>query len=87
MESEEIKADKITKSGNVNVVNLRDRLFSLSLESYHEDAVILRYLGSCRNDGTLLQPDQVVYMLQQIGGEDLQLLKVHRQQLILHSKE
>ena len=80
----EINWEKTTKSGRKIVVNLGDRLFGLSLESHNtNNSVILRYLGSCRNDGIILQPEQVIYMLEQISHQELQLLQVHRQQLIL----
>jgi radical SAM family uncharacterized protein/radical SAM-linked protein len=48
-----------------------------------EEATVLRYRGSCRNDGTLLRPEQVVYMLEQVAQTDLHLTHIHRQQLIL----
>ena len=62
--------EQTTKSGNTQMVNLRDRLFELELvrgeevepqrrkerkeeKDKGEDAsVILRYVGSCRNDGS-----------------------------------
>ena len=84
--TEEIYWEKTTKSGKKTQVNLRDRLFGLAVESQNEDrdnSVILRYIGSCRNDGTLLQAEQVIYMLEQVAQQELQLLHVHRQQMIL----
>ena len=87
--SEEIWWEKTTKSGKKQQVNLRDRLYSLTInsESSNQDQVELAYVGSCRNDGTLLQPEHVVYMLEQIGKQELQLLKAHRQQLILNNEQ
>lgn len=81
----EIQREKTTKSGKKQTVNLRDRLFELAIHSSHLEAnsVVLYYLGSCRNDGTLLPPEQVVYMLEQVAGQEFNLLKAHRQQLIL----
>ena len=84
--TEEIYWEKTTKSGKKTQVNLRDRLFGLAVESQNEDrdnSVIVRYIGSCRNDGTLLQAEQVIYMLEQVAQQELQLLQVHRQQMIL----
>jgi radical SAM family uncharacterized protein/radical SAM-linked protein len=84
--SQEIYTQKTTKSGKTTTVNLRDRLFSLTLESQappQENAVVLCYVGSCRNDGTLLQPEQVAYMLEQVAQQELTLLHVHRQQMFL----
>ncbi len=48
-------------------------------------SIILHYIGSCRNDGTMLRPDQVIYMLEQVSGCELELSQVHRDRLILHS--
>lgn len=81
--SAEILWEKTTKSGKKKTVNLRDRLFSLSLESVDDHTATLGYIGSCRNDGTMLQPEQVILMLEWVSGKELDLLKVHRQQLIL----
>ena len=83
----ELLWEKTTKSGKKTTVNLRDRLFELELQSFssQDNSAILRYLGSCRNDGTLLPPEQVVYMFEQVSGQAFNLLKAHRQQLILTS--
>jgi radical SAM family uncharacterized protein/radical SAM-linked protein len=85
----EILMRKKTKSGKWVTVNLCDRLFELSLLSVLDQSVILRYVGSCRNDGTLLQPEQVIYMLEKITQREFDLLRVHRQGLFLEqpSKE
>lgn len=83
----EFWVDRKTKSGKVQAVNLRDRLFSLN---WHPDpadastaAAILSYIGSCRNDGTLLRPGQVIHMLETVAQQELHLLHIHREQLIL----
>ncbi|MBZ8180334.1 TIGR03960 family B12-binding radical SAM protein [Oscillatoria salina IIICB1] len=81
--STEIWWEKTTKSGKKRQINLRERLFDLQLESYQDDRIILRYRGSCRQDGTLLQPENVIYMLEEKSQRELQLLHAHRQQLIL----
>ncbi|HEY9768392.1 MAG TPA: TIGR03960 family B12-binding radical SAM protein [Coleofasciculaceae cyanobacterium] len=82
--SQEIPWEKFTKSGKKQVVNLRDRLFSLSLESDGDRKAVIRFTGSCRNDGTNLSPDNLIYLLEQIANIEFQLLTVHRQQLILN---
>lgn len=83
----EIWCEQTTKSGKTRSVNLRDRLFELELvedsTSIGDYAVTLRYLGSCRNDGTLLRPEQILFMLEEITGGEFQLLHVHRCTLIL----
>ena len=81
-----ISWEKTTKSGKKQTVNLRDRLYDLTFEQQNgkeDNSVVLRYVGSCRNDGTLLTADNLIYMLKQVSGEELELLKVHRQQMIL----
>lgn len=82
MQRDEITWEKTTKSGKKKEVNLRDRVFALYLQSYNRDTVTLRYLGSCRNDGTLLQPELMVYMLELVSGQELTLGHTHRQALI-----
>ncbi|NES82533.1 MAG: TIGR03960 family B12-binding radical SAM protein [Moorea sp. SIO2B7] len=82
--SQEILWEKTTKSGKKQKVNLRDRLFELSFERETDNnAVVLRYLGSCRNDGTFLSPENLVYMLEGIAQQELHLVHTHRQQMIL----
>lgn len=84
--SESFLAEHTTKSGKKQQINLRDRLFDLilvALEQLDGSTVTLRYIGSCRNDGTLLRPEQIVTMLEQVTNQELQLLRSHRLQLIL----
>lgn len=73
---------KTTKSAQKIIVNLKERLFSLSLESHNADnSVMLRYLGSCRNDGIVLKPKQVIYLLEQISKQELRELGLKRRSL------
>ncbi|MDJ0745400.1 MAG: TIGR03960 family B12-binding radical SAM protein [Xenococcaceae cyanobacterium MO_167.B27] len=82
--SSEILWEKTTKSGKKQQVNLCDRLFELELaNSLSDDSVVLRYVGSCRNDGTKLSPENIIYMLEKVSQQEFQLLTVHRQKLIL----
>ncbi|MEO1801436.1 MAG: TIGR03960 family B12-binding radical SAM protein [Cyanobacteria bacterium J06629_2] len=83
--SESIIWEKFTKSGNKREINLCDRLFSLELESTDSDQAVIRFTGSCSNDGTNLSPDNLVYMLEQVSRVEVQLLNVHRKELILSS--
>lgn len=78
----EFLQEHTTKSGKVQMVNLRDRLFHLQIDAV-TPVPTLRYVGSCRNDGTFLRPDQLVTMLEQVAEQELQLLKIHRDRLIL----
>ena len=82
----EIWWEKTTKSGKKQQVNLRDRLFELEFKtSMPDNSVVLRFLGSCRNDGTKLSPDNVIYMLEKVANCEFELLTVHRQKLFLKS--
>ena len=90
---EVIEWDHTTKSGRKQQVNLRDRLFELEVnepqrhgEHGEEEGVsctVVRYVGSCRNDGTLLRPEHLVYMLEQVSGLEFQLLHAHRLRMML----
>ncbi|MDY6938273.1 MAG: TIGR03960 family B12-binding radical SAM protein [Cyanobacteriota bacterium] len=80
-----IEVEHTTKSGKKKRVNLRDRLFELELEELGEESFRLGFVGSCRNDGNLLRPAQVVYMLEEASKRVFSLLKVHREALILQA--
>ncbi|MDF5729766.1 MAG: TIGR03960 family B12-binding radical SAM protein [Rhizonema sp. PD38] len=81
---DEIWYEQVTKSGKVQQVNLRDRLFELEFkELLSQPAVILRYVGSCRNDGMVLRPEQILFMLESVASAEFQLLHIHRNRLIL----
>ena len=43
----------------------------------------LRFVGSCQNDGNLLRPEHLIYMLQQITAQEFHLQHIHRAQLFL----
>lgn len=101
LQAQDINWEHTTKSGRKKQVNLRDRLFELTWADEAEMAAlpttlvgnktasqaIIRYRGSCRNDGTLLRPEHVTYMLEQVAGVPLRLLHTHRQRLILKPAE
>ena len=78
----DIRFEYTTKSGKHRVVNLRDRLFELEL-TQTDPEVVLRYVGSCQNDGTILRPEHMVYLFEQVCGQALDLRHAHRQRLIL----
>jgi radical SAM family uncharacterized protein/radical SAM-linked protein len=83
----EIWLEHTTKSGKQQLVNLCDRLFEIELMSTNINAeastAICRYIGSCRNDGTQLRPEQILFMLEQVAAREFHLLHVHRNQLVL----
>ncbi len=84
---EELWWEKTTKSGKQSLINLRSRLFELELvesdTSVAESTVVLRYLGSCRHDGVILRPEQILSMLEMVTGREFQLLHIHRNGLVL----
>ncbi|NJN76252.1 MAG: TIGR03960 family B12-binding radical SAM protein [Synechococcaceae cyanobacterium RL_1_2] len=77
--------EKVTKSGKKKAINLRDRLFDLSLVTFNPDTgnATINYVGSCRNDGTLLSPDQLAIALETVTGYKFNLISAHRCRLIL----
>ncbi len=88
--------EQTTKSGKTQMVNLRDRLFELEAiepqrkgdrrEIGEEDSsAVLRYVGSCQQDGNHLRPEHVMFILEQVAQMEFQLLHIHRQRLILES--
>ncbi|WP_373479781.1 TIGR03960 family B12-binding radical SAM protein [Geminocystis sp.] len=84
--SSEIIMEKTAKTGKKKMVNLRENLDKISLidDNFQEsDTVTINYLGSAKNDGSLLTPDQVCFMLEQISGENLSIIKAHREGIIL----
>lgn len=85
---EELWYEHTTKSGKSQLINLRDRLFELELvENYNSKAEsissVIRYLGSYRQDGLLLRPEQILFMLEAVANVEFQLLHIHRNRLIL----
>ncbi len=80
----EISFEQKTKSGKIKVVNLRERLCELAVIQT-EPTVQIRYLGSCQNDGTILRPEHLVFMLEAISEKSLELQHIHRSQLLLQS--
>jgi radical SAM family uncharacterized protein/radical SAM-linked protein len=93
----ELMMEHTTKSGKSKSVNLRDRLHELEWVSPQAESIpqgiperlrdpaiaILRYRGSCRNDGTLLRPEHLVVMLEQVASCPVHLHHAHRSRLIL----
>jgi radical SAM family uncharacterized protein/radical SAM-linked protein len=79
--SSEILFDQTTKNGKKKVINLRDRLMDLELIRTEPD-IQIRYIGSCQNDGTILRPEHVAFLLESLSGQSLQLQRIHRDRLI-----
>ncbi len=97
---DEVWIEKTSKSGKVQLINMRDRLFELELVSSDQrqadgiplpssvqrpGTVVLRYVGSCRNDGTLLRPEFLTQMLEHVSDRPLHITHVHRNHLFLNA--
>ncbi|MCC5605681.1 TIGR03960 family B12-binding radical SAM protein [Nostoc sp. CHAB 5834] len=84
---DELWYEHTTKSGKSQLINLRDRLFELELVETHkgiaESISVIRYVGSYRQDGFLLRPEQILFMLGMVASGEFQLLHIHRNRLIL----
>ncbi|MFN6515718.1 MAG: TIGR03936 family radical SAM-associated protein [Nostoc sp. CreGUA01] len=84
---DELWYEQTTKSGKSQLINLRDRLFELELVETHnniaESISVIRYIGSYRQDGCLLRPEQIVFMLEAVANVEFQILHIHRNRLVL----
>ncbi|MBE9029368.1 TIGR03960 family B12-binding radical SAM protein [filamentous cyanobacterium LEGE 11480] len=92
----DIMTNHTTKSGKTYPINLRERLYELEVLETDTNQATVKYIGSCRNDGTMLRPQAVLDMFAQIAGLDsaeeaaqgkLHLGQVHRLQVILGDKK
>ena len=89
-QSPEILFEKTTKSGKKVILNLREQLFALSLvtdTNQATDSVKIFYQGSCKNDGTLLQADHILYILEKVTEKHFNLQHIHRQKMLLREPE
>lgn len=76
-----------TKSGKQELINLRDRLWEIALisasKSESDSTAVLRYLGSCRPNGVILRPEQILSMLAIVANQEFHLLHIHRNRLVI----
>ncbi|MDB9307896.1 TIGR03960 family B12-binding radical SAM protein [Aphanizomenon sp. CS-733/32] len=90
----EILSAHTTKSGKQQLINLRVtegqrsyRLWEIELISVsHQELdsiAVVRYLGSCRPDGVILRPEQILSMLETVANVEFHLLHIHRQRLVI----
>ena len=91
----EIITEHTTKSGKTYPINLRERLDTLEVLDIQAQQARVKYIGSCRNDGTMLRPAAVQLMFAQIAGchsgdesavAPLHLGKVHRTQMFFRDQ-
>jgi radical SAM family uncharacterized protein/radical SAM-linked protein len=99
LETETLLWEKTTKSGKPKTINLRQWLYDLewvqgdrndlptpvSLNYRPSHDIVVRFVGSCRNDGTLLRPEHVQWMLEQMAQLPLKMSHVHRSRLIFQA--
>ncbi|WP_069791632.1 TIGR03960 family B12-binding radical SAM protein [Cyanobacterium sp. IPPAS B-1200] len=84
--SSEILMEKTSKKRKKKMVNLKANLLSLSLSNVdfeESETITIKYTGSAKNDGSLLTPDHVCYMLEQVSSEALTITKAHREIILL----
>ena len=81
--AQSILMPKQSKSGQMYMMELRDRLFELTSIDTSDSTIKVRYTGSCRPDGTMLKPDHVLFMLNQfLPSQISEISQVHREYLI-----
>jgi radical SAM family uncharacterized protein/radical SAM-linked protein len=77
-----IPMPKTSKSGNLQILELCDRLSELELIT--SEPLTIRYVGNCLADGNTLKPEYVLFMLHQfVEDTPWQIAHVHRDRLIL----
>jgi uncharacterized protein (DUF2344 family) len=77
LQTRDIPYTQVSKSGKEQIINLRDRLYELSLSDYATPQFQICYTGSCTNEQNL-KPDQVRWLLERFAQPDLTLLQIHR---------
>ncbi|MDZ8106071.1 MAG: TIGR03960 family B12-binding radical SAM protein [Nostoc sp. DedQUE12a] len=84
---DELWYEQTKKEGKSQLINLCDRLFELELVETHKNTAesisVIRYVGSYRQDGWLLRPEQIVFMLEAVANVEFQILHIHRNRLVL----
>ncbi|MBC7881200.1 MAG: TIGR03960 family B12-binding radical SAM protein [Anaerolineae bacterium] len=83
--AETLNVERISKkSGNPYTLDCRSWLTELETITCDEDGLEVRYVGACRNDGTVLRPDDILQLLKQFSGLELSLGNIHRLALRLN---
>ncbi len=80
--------EKTTKSGKRVQIDSRALLYQIQCQGIHAGAQVqIFYRGCCRNDGSFLQPKQVVQMVQSVAGcgYSIQLRAAERIRLVLEA--
>ena len=77
-----IQMPKVSKSGRNQMLELRDRIFTINVINPDPDFPKVHFMGSCKSDSNL-KPEYVVYMLNKYLAEEdeVKLVKVHRESM------
>ena len=75
-----IQMSKVSKSGRNQMLELRDRLFTITVINPDANSPQIHFMGSCKSDSNL-KPEYVVYMINKYLAEEdeVKLVKVHRE--------
>jgi len=75
-----IQMPKVSKSGRNQMLELRDRIFTINVINPDPEFPKVHFMGSCKPDSNL-KPEYVVYMLNKYLAEEdeVKLVKVHRE--------
>ena len=75
-----IQMPKVSKSGRNQMLELRDRIFTINVINPDPEFPKVHFMGSCKSDSNL-KPEYVVYMLNKYLAEEdeVKLVKVHRE--------
>ena len=75
-----IQMSKVSKSGRNQMLELRDRLFTITVINPDANSPQIHFMGSCKSDSNL-KPEYVVYMMNKYLSEEdeIKLVKVHRE--------
>ncbi|MGD1849860.1 MAG: TIGR03960 family B12-binding radical SAM protein [Cyanophyceae cyanobacterium] len=81
--------EKLTKKKKKKVVDIRPWLLDLAIINNKESdgevgAIALKFTGLCRNDGTVLRPELIRWLLEKVSGKQLTLKRIHRELLMLN---
>jgi radical SAM family uncharacterized protein/radical SAM-linked protein len=81
-----VKPSKNNRRGGTKMVNIRPNLRFLTLLNEVDEVlseVTIAYTGSAKNDGSLLSPEQLCFMLEKISNQEFSIVKAHRQAIVL----
>ncbi|MEM9770195.1 MAG: TIGR03936 family radical SAM-associated protein, partial [Cyanobacteria bacterium P01_D01_bin.73] len=81
--------EKLTKKKKKKVVDIRPWLLDLAIINDEDsgenvEAISLKFTGLCRNDGTVLRPELIRWLLEKVSGQQLTLKRIHRELLMLN---